>query len=83
MREMQRAEALWMKIVGVLLILLGLVLFASPRITYRTKEKIIHTDSIDVTANRQKTVIIPSVVGAIAVGAGVLMLVLSSKRPQT
>jgi len=81
MRDVQRAEALWMKIIGVLLILLGLTLFASPRISYRAKENVVHTGSIDITANRQKTVVIPRVVAALIVGAGVIVLVLASRKP--
>ena len=82
MRDVQPAEALWTKIIGVLLILLGLALFASPRISYHAKEKVIHTGSIDVTANRQKTVVIPRVAASLIVGAGVIVLVLAIRRPQ-
>ena len=83
MRDVQRAEALWMKIVGVLLILLGLTLFASPRITYHAKEKVIHTGSIDIAGKRQKTVIVPRVVASLVIGAGVIVLVLASRKPQS
>ena len=82
MLDVQPAEALWMKIIGVLLILLGLTLFASPRISYHAKERVIHTGSIDVTANRQKTVVIPRVVASLIVGAGVIVLVLAIRKPQ-
>jgi hypothetical protein len=83
MRDVQPAEGLWMKIIGVLLILLGLTLFASPRISYHAKERVIHTGSIDVTANRQKTVVIPRVVASLIVGAGVIVLVLAIRKPQS
>ena len=83
MRDVQTAEALWMKIVGVLLILLGLTLFASPRITYHVKEKVIHTGSIDIAANRQKTVIVPRVVASLVIGTGVIVIVLGSRKPQS
>ena len=49
MQEVRRAEILWLRINGVLLILLGLTLIASPRITYMRKEKVIHTPSTEVT----------------------------------
>ena len=77
---MTRLEALWMKIVGVLLILLGLVLFASPRVTYTTREKVIDTGSLDVRARRRKTVIIPRFIAVFTVGAGVLTIVLASRK---
>jgi len=72
-----------MKIIGVLLILLGLTLFASPRITYHVKEKVVHTGSIDITANRQKTVVVPPAVTSLVIGAGVIVLVLASRKPHS
>jgi hypothetical protein len=77
----RRAEALWLKIIGVLLILLGLTLFASPRITYRTREKVIRSDSIDITAKRQKTIVIPRAVALLTIAAGVGTLILAGRKP--
>jgi uncharacterized membrane protein YidH (DUF202 family) len=82
MQEVRRAEILWLRINGVLLILLGLALVASPRITYTRKEKVIHTPSMEVTAKRQKTIVIPRPVGVLIVGAGVTALILAAKKPQ-
>jgi uncharacterized membrane protein HdeD (DUF308 family) len=82
MQEMSRAETLWLRIIGVLLILLGLTLFVSPSIKYRTREKIIHTDSIDVTAKREKTITIPRVSGVLVITAGVMALIFASRKPQ-
>ena len=82
MQEVRRAETLRLRINGVLLILLGLTLVASPRITYTRKEKVIHTPSTEVTAKRQKTIIIPRPVGALIIGAGVTALILATKKPQ-
>jgi len=78
----RRVEALWLKIIGILLILLGLTLFVSPSITYRTRERVIHTDSIDVTAKRQKTLLIPRAVGALVIIAGVTALIFANRKPQ-
>ena len=79
---MSRAEVLWLKIVGVLLILLGLLLFASPRILYSRREKVIDTESIHVTAKRQKSLAIPPVVSLATVGAGIVILILAGRKPQ-
>ena len=35
-------EAIWIKIVGALVILLGLLLFASPQATYTRRQRVIH-----------------------------------------
>jgi len=80
--DVRRAEALWLKIIGVLLILLGLTLFASPRITYRTREKVIHSDAIDITTKGQKTIVIPRAVALLTIAAGIGALILASRKPQ-
>jgi hypothetical protein len=80
--DVQRAEALWLKIIGVLLILLGLVLFASPRIMYSTREKVIDTESIHITAKREKSMFIPRAVALLTIAAGVGALILASRNRQ-
>jgi uncharacterized membrane protein YdcZ (DUF606 family) len=77
-----RAEVLWLKIIGVLLILVGLVLFASPRIIYSAREKVIHTDSVDVTAKRQKTLNIPRPLALLTIAAGIAVIVVGARKPQ-
>jgi len=74
-----RVEALWLKILGVLVILLGLVLLASPRIPYATREEIGHTG---LKVRRGKVIIIPHPVAVLIIGAGVLALTLASRKPQ-
>jgi hypothetical protein len=71
-----------MRIIAVLLILLGLILFASPRIMYSMREKVIDTESIHVTAKRQKSVVIPRAVSLLAIGAGVAILILAGRKPK-
>jgi uncharacterized membrane protein YfcA len=82
MREVSRTETLWLKIIGVLLILLGLVLIASPRIMYSMREKVIDTESIHVTAKRQKGIFIPRAASLLTIGAGAVMLILAGRKPQ-
>jgi len=76
-----RAETLWIKIIGVLLILVGLVLLASPHISYTTREKVISSGSVEITAKRHKTVNIPRVVGLLPIGGGVILLMLAGRKP--
>ena len=83
MQKVSRAEILWLKIIGLLLILLGLTLFASPRITYTTKEKVVHSDSIDITAKREKTVLVPRAIALLIVAGGVTTLIFGSRAPRT
>jgi len=75
-----RVETVWLKIIGVLLILLGLTLIASPRITYTAKEKVAHTESTDIITKRQKTLIVPRPIGGLIVAGGVIALIFANKR---
>ena len=79
---MTRAEALWLKIIGVLLVLVGLVLFASPRIVYSDREKVIHTGSVDVTAKRQRTLAIPRPLALLIIAAGIAVIVVGARKPR-
>ena len=69
-----------MRIIGVLLILLGFVLFVSPQVRYSSKENIAHSGSLEITAKRQKVVEIPRPVSFLVVGAGVMLIVFASRK---
>jgi hypothetical protein len=71
-----------MRIVGVLLILLGLILFVSPEVRYSSKENIAHTGSLEIAAKRHKVIVIPRPVSFLIVGAGVILIGFASRRSQ-
>ena len=79
---MTRAEVLWLKIIGALLILLGIMLFASPTVTYTTRENVVKTGSLDVTAKHQKAVVIPRPVSGLTMGVGFIVLVIAKRKSQ-
>ena len=62
-------------VVGVLLIVFGLVALAYQGFTYTRREKVIDLGPIQATAERQRTVPLPPVVGIVAVAAGVALVV--------
>jgi hypothetical protein len=67
-------------IVGVLLIVLGVLALAYQGITYTKREKVIDLGPIQATADRQKTIPLPPIIGAAAVAGGIVLLVVGSKR---
>ena len=77
---MSSAETAWTRIIGVLLILLGLALCASPRIPYTTKEEIPHTP---LTVKREKIFVIQRPVGVLIVGAGVVALLVAGRSTKS
>ena len=67
-------------IVGILLILLGIVGLSYNRITYTTKEKIVEIGPITATADKEKTVALPPLVGIAALASGVVLLVVGARQ---
>jgi hypothetical protein len=75
----RRLEALWTRIVGILLILLGLTLILSPQIAYTTREKIRHAQ---YSVKHEKTVVIPTAAAVVVIGAGVIVMLLATRKSQ-
>jgi hypothetical protein len=58
-------------IAGILLILLGIVALSYDRITYTTREKIIDIGPIQATADKEKSIPLPPLLGGLALVTGV------------
>jgi hypothetical protein len=67
-------------IIAIILITLGIVAFAYQGITYTTREKVVDLGSIQVTAEKSKTLPLPPIVGAVALVGGILLLVVGSRK---
>jgi hypothetical protein len=67
-------------IVGVVLIVLGLAALAYQGITYTSRETVLDIGPVHATADRQRTIPLPPVVGALAVIGGVVLLVTGMRR---
>jgi hypothetical protein len=63
-------------IIGIILIGLGIVALAYQGITYVTHDKVIDMGPIQVSADRTHTIPIAPILGAAAIIAGVVMLVI-------
>jgi len=61
-------------IFGILLIILGVAAFAYQSFTYTTTEKAIDLGPIQVTAEKEHTIPLPPIVGAVALIGGVVLL---------
>jgi uncharacterized membrane protein HdeD (DUF308 family) len=61
-------------ILGVLLIVAGLAALAYQGFTYTRREKVIDLGPIQATAERERTVPLPPVVGIVAVAAGIALV---------
>jgi hypothetical protein len=78
-QKVHRVEAVWLRIVGVLLIALGAVLFASPYVSYSTRE---HLRNTPLSVKREKTLAVPWPVAGLTIAAGVIVLAIAGRRAQ-
>ena len=67
-------------IVGALLVLFGIVALAYQGLTYTTRETVLEVGPLKATADRQHTVAIPPVLSGAAVAAGVVLLIVGSRK---
>ena len=65
---------------GVLLLALGIVALVYQGITYTSRETVIDLGPLHATADRQKTLPLPPVLGIVAVAGGVVLLVVGMRK---
>jgi drug/metabolite transporter (DMT)-like permease len=69
-----------MKIVGIVLIVLGVLALAYQGIRYTTREKLIDIGPLNVTTTERKTIPLPPIVGGAAIIAGVALILVDRKK---
>ncbi|SHN32292.1 hypothetical protein SAMN04488057_12023 [Cyclobacterium lianum] len=69
-----------MKIIGIILIVAGIVMFLVTGISYTTEETVIDAGPIEVNAESEESVNWPPYAGGIAVIAGFVLLAVGRKK---
>ena len=69
-----------MRIVGIVLIVIGLISRALGGISYTTKEKVVDIGPIEATAERHRTIPLPPLLGGLALAGGVVLLIAGSRK---
>jgi uncharacterized membrane protein YidH (DUF202 family) len=67
-------------VVGVVLIVLGLVALVYQGVTYTSRETVIDIGPLHATADRQKTLPLPPVLGIAAVAGGVVLVIAGVRK---
>jgi hypothetical protein len=65
---------------GIVLIVLGVVALVYQGITYTRRETVIDIGPLHATADRERTLPLPPVIGIAAIAGGVALLVVGSRR---
>ena len=69
-----------MKIIGVVLIVLGIVALAYGGISYTKREKVVDIGPLEATTERRETIPLPPVLGGFALAGGIVLLIVGSRR---
>jgi len=67
-------------LIGIALILLGIVALSYNRITYTTREKVVEIGPLVATAEREKSIPLPPLLGGMALVAGVSVIAAGYKK---
>lgn len=69
-----------MKIVGIILIVIGVIALAYGGISYTRREKVLDIGPLEATTETRETIPLPPVLGGLALAGGIVLLVASSRR---
>ena len=67
-------------ILGIVLIILGVVGLIVQGVSYTSREQVADIGGLKVTADKQKTIPIPAILGGVALAGGVALVVISSRK---
>ena len=67
-------------VVGIILIVIGIIALAYGGVSYTTREKVIDAGPLQVSADRQKTIPLPPVLGGICLVGGIILVLAGNKK---
>ncbi len=66
--------------VGIVLIVVGLLALVYQGITYTTREKVVQVGPVQLTTEKEKSIPLPPIIGALAVGSGLVLVLVGARR---
>lgn len=67
-------------IIGIILIAIGIIALAYGGFSYTKREKVIDAGPLQVSADREKTVPLPPILGGICLVGGIVLVVVGSRQ---
>jgi len=67
-------------LIGIILVVIGIIALAYQGITYTTREKVVDIGPIQMSADKEKTIPLPPILGGIALVGGIVLVVAGSKK---
>jgi hypothetical protein len=69
-----------MRIVGIVLIVIGVISLAVGGINYTSREKVLDIGPLEATTETEKSIPLPPLLGGLALAGGVVLLIAGSKK---
>lgn len=67
-------------IVGIILIAIGIIALAYGGFSYTKREKVIDAGPLQVSADREKTVPLPPILGGLCLVGGIILVLVGNKK---
>jgi hypothetical protein len=67
-------------VLGIALIVLGVLALAYQGITYTTREKVIDIGPLKASVDKDKTIPLPPILGALALAGGVVLVIVGVRK---
>ena len=67
-------------LIGIALIALGLIALVYQGITYTTREKVVDLGPLKITAQKEKTIPLPPILGGLALAGGIVLVVVAARK---
>jgi hypothetical protein len=67
-------------LIGIALIALGLIALVYQGITYTSREKVVDLGPLKITAQKEKTIPLPPILGGLALAGGIVLVVVASRK---
>jgi hypothetical protein len=67
-------------LLGIVLIIIGVAIFAYEGITYATRENFVDLGSIQANVETKRTIALPPILGACVLAGGIVLVVAGSKN---
>jgi len=67
-------------VLGIVLIALGVLALAYQGITYTTREKVVDLGPLKITADKEKSIPLPPILGALALAGGVVLVIVGARK---
>lgn len=70
----------FVRLVGIVLIVLGVVALAYQGISYTTRERVADIGPVEVTKESRKTIPLPPLLGSLALAGGIVLVAVGARR---